>query len=311
MNKKYYIAMPNVSSGSDSAVYEQIVDVTRNVAGVTLVKYEPDAAFNRTVINLIGEEGPLMDVLVSVAEKCAELIDMNTHSGTHPRLGALDILPVFPFKNTTIEDAIGFISKLGKKMFDELQVPVFLAGENGCLPERKNHMNLRKGQYEGVKSLLKKIKDQPEHADEYALRAPDYSTDGLLSEKFGGALLYALESIPSYHNIFLNTEDLSIAKAIAKTVRSSTGGFSTVTAIGIKFEGTPGVVVSLNISDVSKTPIYIPFEFVKREARHYGVQVVGSELVGVVRLDPIIECVKRQLKLDGFDKGHIMETHLM
>lgn len=301
--------MPNISSGDDPKVYEQIVDVTRDVEGVTLVKYEPDVDFNRTVINLIGEEEALMKVLIEVTRKCEELIDMSKHVGSHPRMGALDILPVFPFKNTDLDDAIKFIETLGERIFEEIKVPVYLTGANGTASYRENHMNLRRGQYEGIVELLKELKDDPSRAEEYANRKPDYSVDGLLSDKFGGCLLYALETIPSYHNIYLGTEDLSIAKSIAKAVRSRTGGFSTVTAIGIKFEEHEGVCVSLNITDTSKTPIYRPFEFVKREAEARGIAIIGSELVGVVRLDPVVECVKRMLQLEDFESSYIMESH--
>lgn len=309
--KKYFIAMPNVSSGSDPKIYEQIVDVTRNVDGVKLVGYEPNAAFNRTVINLIGEEKALMDVLVKVAGKCVELIDMRNHIGTHPRMGALDTLSVFPYVNTDVNDAIDFVEVLGKRIFDEFKVPVYLTEFNGKTPFRKSHMNLRAGQYEGISKLLKEIKDDPSRQAEYEDRKPDYSTDGLLSEKFGGALIYAEGTIKSFHNIFLNTEDLSIAKTIAKAVRGKTGGFSTVTAIGIKFEGHPGVCVSINISDTVKTPIYRPFEFIKREAERYGVTVTGSEFVGIVRLDPLVDCVRHMLQLEGFETSNIIESHTL
>lgn len=311
MNKKYYIAMPNISNGDDPKTIEQIINVAQDVEGVFLVKYEPNISFNRTVINLIGEEEPLMNVLINIAGKCKELIDMRKHIGSHPRMGALDIVPIYPFKNTTMDEAIEYVNALGKRMFEELQVPIFFTGANTNIPERQNYVNLRRGQYEGLKALLKEIKDCPQRSDEYLLRAPDYSVDGLLSETYGGTLLNAVATCPAFHNIYLDTENLDIAKAIAKTIRSSTGGFSTVTAIGIKFDEHSGTVVSLNISDCGKTPIYRPFEVVKREAQKYGAQVVGSELVGVVRLDPIVECAKYLLQMNDFETSHIMETHLM
>lgn len=307
--KKYFIAMPNVSAGADPEVYEKIVDEARNVEGVTLVSYEPNKSFNRTVINIIGEEHALMDVIVNIAGKCKELIDMREHVGTHPRMGALDTCNIFPYVNTDVNDAIAFVEVLGKKIFDKYQVPVYLTEFNGKTEFRSSHVNLRSGQYEGIKKLLKETKDDPNRQEEYENRKPDYSVDGLLSETYGGSLVYAEKNIKAFHNIFLGTEDLSIAKKIAKKVRGKTGGFSTVTAIGIKFEGYEGVCVSINISNTELTPIYQPFRFIKEEAARYGVPVISSELIGVVRLEPMIDCVRYLLQLDSFETSNIIETH--
>lgn len=309
--KKYFAVGPNVSNGKDPEIYEKIIDVVKNAEDIKLIKVNVEGDFNRTCIRFIGEEEALMNTLVDLTSKCKELIDMGTHKGSHPRMGALDYCPIYPFKNATIEDTVTFAKKLGKRIFNELKVPVYLSGEAATTEERKTIQFIRKGQYEGLSELLKEIKDSKEREKEYILRAPDYSVDGLLDEKFGGCVLVPAEHKFAYLNIFIDTEDLEIAKKIASAVRRIGGGFSTVTAIGIKFEGTPGTVLSLNIDDCYKTPIYRPFEFVMREAERYGVRITGSELLGQISLDFVIDCFRYQFRLNNFKREDILETYLM
>ncbi len=311
MSKKYLIANPNFSEGKNLDVVEKIVSVVKDIEGVIFVKSDPEGEFNRTVVTLIGELEPLKDALVKLTAKCVEHIDMTKHKGTHPRMGAMDVIPIFPFKNTTMEDCIVFCKELGEKMFEELKIPIFYTTEAASCEERKKLPFVRKGQYEGLRDLLKEIKDCPDRLNEYEMRKPDLSVDGLLSETAGGTILAPIKEIPAFFNIFIDTEDLSIAKKIADSVRAKGGGFSTVTAIGIKFDDRPGTVVSINVMDCERTPIYRPFEFIKNEAARYGVRVTGSELVGIVRLDFLINCFEHQLQLEGFEKKHIIETYLM
>ncbi len=311
MEVKYLLANPNFSEGKDQDVVEKIVDVVRDLDGVKLVKCEPEGEFNRTVLTLVGEPEPLKEALVRLTSKCVELIDMRKHKGTHPRMGAMDVIPVYPFKNTTIDESRRFCSELGERIFEEVRIPVFFTGSNASSEKRKKLPFIRKGQFEGLRDLLKETKDNSERAEEYDTRKPDLSLDGLLDEKAGGTVIGAFEDIAAFFNVFLDTEDVSVAKKIADSIRSDRGGFSTVQAIGIKFEGRPGTVVSMNVMDCNKTPIYRPFEAVKREAERYGARVTGSELVGIVRLDFIINCFEHQLQLEGFKREHIVETHLM
>ncbi len=311
MDRKYLLANPNFSEARDMDIVEKIVGVVKNIDGVTLVKYEPEGEFNRTVITLVGEIEPLKSALVKLTAKSVELIDMQKHTGTHPRMGAMDVIPVYPFKNITIDETKIFCQELGDEIFQETRIPIFFTGATANCEKRKKLPFIRKGQFEGLRDLLKETKDCSDRADEYKLRKPDLSADGLLHETAGGTVIGAFEDIAAFFNVFLDTEDLSIAKKIANSIRSASGGFSTVQAIGIKFDGRPGTVVSMNVMDCAKTPIYRPFEMVKSEAERYGTRVTGSELVGIVRLDFIINCFEHQLQLEGFKKEHIVETHLM
>lgn len=310
MGVKYFLANPNLSEGKDQKKIDEIVSVVKDF-DVKLVKVEPEAEFNRTVVTLVGKPEPLKLAVAKLTAKSVELIDMSKHVGTHPRIGAMDVIPVYPFKNTTIEEAKEFCKELGELIFEETKIPVYFSGANASNEMRSKFPFIRKGQYEGLRQLLIDIKADPGRAEEYELRKPDLSVDGLLSDKSGGTIVGAFQDIAAFFNIFLDTEDLSIAKRIANSIRGNQGGFSTVQAIGIKFDERPGTVVSMNIMDCDKTPIYRPFEVVKKEAERYGARVTGSELVGIVRLDFIINCFQHQLQLEGFEKEHIVETHLM
>ncbi len=311
MSKQFFLANPNFSAGADPKQVDEIADVVRNRPGVTLVKVDAQAEFNRTVLTLVGEWEPLEAALVDLTAKCVAAIDMREHRGTHPRMGSIDVVPMFPFKNTNIEDCVNFAKGLGEKIFAKTGLPVYYAEGAASSEPRKKLPFIRKGQFEGLRDLLKAAKDDPARAAEYESRKPDLSADGLLSETAGGVVLEPMNEIAAFFNIFLDTEDLGVAKSIAESVRAIGGGFATVTAIGIKFEERPGTVVSMNVLDCAKTPIYRPFEFVKAEAARYGARVTGSELVGIVRLDFLINCFEHQLQLEGFKKEHIIETHLM
>ena len=307
MNEKQYIlAVPNFSEGRRTEVIESIVDAVRNVDGVKLVSYEPEYDFNRTVVTLIGEPQPLKKAVLDLAGKSYELINMGEQKGTHPRIGSQDTIPFFPFLNISLEECKALIEEIGLELFEKYEVPVYFAGENAKTEEKKSISFIRKGQYEGLKALL----EDSNHPD-YEARKPDLSKDGRLSEKWGATILSAdLEGLTAY-NVFLNTENVAVAKAIAKAVRGPSGGFSTIRAVGIKFPEREGVVVSMNMFDCGATPLYRAFNFVKQEAARYGVAVTGSEIVGPVKLDYLLNSLEYYLGLENFRQDQILETHLM
>lgn len=309
--RQYVLAVPNFSEGQDASIIEAVVDEVRKVEGVKLVSYEPEYDFNRTVVTFIGEPEPVKEALVNMASKSIELIDMTKHKGTHPRIGAQDTLPIFPFKDITIEECVHLAKEIGKELHNKTQVPIFFAGEAASNDDRKAFAYIRKGQYEGLRDLLKESKDNEEKVDEYNNRKPDLSINGLLSEKSGATICSAEVDGLTAYNIFLGTENVQIAKEIAKGLRGPSGGFTTIRAVGIKFPEREGVVVSMNLLDCSKTPMYRAFEFVKREAERYGVMVTGTELVGPIKLDYILDSFEYFFRLEGFKKEQVLETHLM
>lgn len=305
-NKKYILAVPNFSDGRNAEVIEAITNEIRNREGVKLVSVEPEHDFNRTVVTILGEPQPLKEALVAMAGKSYELIDMTKQEGTHPRIGGQDTIPLFPFKNITIEEVTELAEEIGNEIFEKYKVPVYFSAENAKTEGKKTISFIRKGQYEGLKELL----EDPNHPD-YEARRPDLSVDGKLSPTLGATIVSAdLEGLTAY-NVFLATEDVSIAKEIAKAVRGPSGGFSTIRAVGIKFPEREGVVVSMNMFDCGQTPLYRAFELVKLEAQKYGIPVTGSELVGPVKLEYLLNNLNHYLGLQGLRNEQILETHLM
>lgn len=309
--KQYVLAVPNFSNGRDHDVIEAVVNEVRKVSGVKLVSYEPEHDFNRTVVTFIGQPHPVKEALVNMAAKACELIDMREHKGTHPRIGAQDTLPIFPFKDITIEECVDLAKEIGNELHNKTKIPIYFAGEAARNEERKAFAYIRAGQYEGVRDLLKECKNNEERKQEYENRKPDLSVDGLISDTAGATICSAETDGLTAYNIFLGTENIQIAKEIAKGLRGPTGGFSTVRAVGIKFPEREGVVVSMNLLDCSKTPMHRAFEFVKREAERYGVMVTGTELVGPIKLDYILDSFEYFFRLEGFRKEQVLETHLM
>lgn len=298
MENKFIQAVPNFSEGRRTEVIEAIVDQLRNVEGVKLVGYFPDADFNRTVVELIGRPEPLKEALLNMAGKSIELIDMEVQTGNHPRIGAQDTIPIFPLKNITLEECKELAEEIGKEIYDRFQVPVYFAAENARVPERKALDFIRKGQYEG----LKEVAHTPE-------RAPDLGPAAL--HPSAGAVIVSAGQTPLVaFNVILGTDNVQVAKSIAKIVRGPSGGFTTVRAVGLKFEERNQVVVSMNMFDYVSTPLYRTFELIKIEAQRYGVQVVGTELVGVVPQEALVNSLEYFMKLENFDRNQILENNL-
>ena len=310
MSKQFILAVPNFSNGRDDKIIEAVTGELKGVEGVKLVSVEPEHDFNRTVVTIIGEPKPLKDALIKMASKSIELIDMREQEGTHPRIGAQDTIPLFPLQNITVEECAELATEIGNELHDQTGVPIFFAADNASTEDRKALAFIRKGQYEGLRDLLKEIKDDASRADEYESRKPDLSKDGLISDKSGATIVSAEAEGLTAYNIYLGTEDVSIAKAVSKTVRGPSGGFDTVRGVGIKFPEHEGVVVSVNLLDCSKTPIYRVLETVKMEAARYGVAVTGTELVGPIKLDYVLNTFEYYLGLEGFNKEQILETHI-
>lgn len=305
-SKKYILAVPNFSDGRRKEVIEAITNEVKNREGVKLVSVEPEHDFNRTVVTILGEPEPLKEALIAMAGKSYELIDMTEQKGTHPRIGGQDTIPLFPFKNISIEEVTALAEEIGNEIFEKYKVPVYFSAENAKTEGKKTISFIRKGQYEGLKALL----EDPNHPD-YEERKPDLSVDGKLSPTMGATIVSAdMEGLTAY-NVFLATEDVSIAKEIAKAVRGPSGGFSTIRAVGIKFPEREGVVVSMNMFDCGQTPLYRAFELVKLEAQKYGVPVTGSELVGPVKLEYLLNNLNHYLGLQRLRNEQILETHLM
>lgn len=295
---QYVHAVPNFSDGKRQAVIEAVVEPLRGVPGVKLIDYYPDPDFNRTVVEIVGQPDPLKEALLNMAGKAYELINMEEQRGDHPRIGAQDTIPLFPLKNITLAECVELAENIGAEIFKRFQVPVYFCGENARSDQRKNLDFIRNGQYEG----LKKVAHLPE-------RAPDIGPPAL-HPTAGATILSAAPDGLVAVNVILNTSDVKIARAIAKMVRGPSGGFSTIRAIGLAFEERNQVAVSMNMFDTNRTPIYRVFNLIESEALRYGVSVVGSQIVGTLPQEALINCAEYFLKLEDFNRNQIIENHL-
>ncbi len=296
---QYIHAVPNFSEGKRKDVIEAIIGQFKDVEGVKLIDHYPDADFNRTVIEVIGKPAPLKEALLNMAGKSYELINMEEQKGAHPRIGAQDTIPLFPLANISLEECKQLAEEIGTEVFDRYQVPVFFTGENARCEQRKSLDFIRKGQYEGLKEVA-----------HLAERAPDIGPAALHATA-GATIVSAATTGLVAVNVVLGTNDLGIAKAIAKTVRGPSGGFSTIRSIGLAFEDKNQVAVSMNMFDTNKTPIYRAFQLVKSEAQRHGVPVVYSQIVGTIPQEALINCAEYFLQIDDFNRDQIIENHMI
>lgn len=312
MNKKQYIlAVPSFSNGREQEIISAITSEAAKVPDVKLVSAVSECFFNRTVLTIIGEPQPIKSALIRMGKKAVELIDMRTHPGGAPGIGSVDNLPVYPLLNISMKECTSLAEEIGEAFFKLCKVPVFFSGNNARTPSRASFAYLCAGQFGGLQQLLAETRSDPSRQDEYNKRKPDYSVDGLLHERAGGTIVSCEPSRQTNFNIYLGTEDIVIAKAVAQAVRGPSGGFTSVRALGIKFPEHPGVAVSMNLYDCMSTPIPRVLEFCKREASRYGVNVTGSQIVGPVKLESIVASFSYMLTLENFAQSQVLETHLI
>ena len=287
--------VPNFSEGRDAAKIDLIVDAMK-VPGVYLLDREMDADHNRSVITLVGEREAIQEAAIRGVGKAAELIDLNTHHGAHPRMGAADVVPFIPIDGVTLADCVAMARAAGREIFKRYGVPVYLYEAAATRPERQNLELIRKGQFEGIRD---EIATNP-------ARLPDFG-EASLHATAGATVVGARKALVAY-NIFLNTADVEIAKKIAKAVRFSSGGLRFVKGAGFLVRGM--AQVSMNLTDFEQTPIHRVFEFVKREAARYGVMPVSSEIVGLIPKQALEQAAEWFLQVEGFDSSLILENRL-
>ena len=297
--KRLVECVPNFSEGRRPEVVDAIAAAIAAVPGVRLLGKEMDANHNRCVITFIGEPEAVEEGAFQGALKATELIDMEKHKGEHPRVGALDVLPFVPLRGVTLEDCTKIAHRVGERIASVLGVPVYFYEAAATRPERKALPDLRKGEYEGLKA---EIATNPD-------RRPD-AGPSKLHPKAGATIVGARPPLIAY-NVNLGTKDLALAKRIAKTIRERDGGLPAVRALGMDLKDRGLVQVSVNLVDYRRTPIHAVFEAVRNEAQKAGVEVVGSEIVGLVPLDAIAQAADRFLKLEKFTNDQILETRLV
>jgi glutamate formiminotransferase len=290
--------VPNFSEGRNKEVIEAIVDEIRRVKGVKLLDYAPDEDHNRTVVTLIGDPEGVKEATFNLVKKAAELIDMSVHKGGHPRMGATDVIPFIPISDITMDECVEIAKDMGKRIGEELNIPVYLYEDAATADYRKNLADVRKGQYEG---FFEKIK-LPEWK-------PDFGPDEM-NVKSGATAVSARVPLVAF-NVNLGTDNLEIANKIARTVRFAGGGLRFVKAMGVMLEERNIVQVSMNLVNYEKTSMYRAFEMIKMEAARYGVSVVGSEVIGLLPMKALIDCAEYYMQIEDFSIDQVLEKRIV
>ncbi len=295
--KKIIECVPNFSEGRNQQNIEKIVGSFRGQKGVKLLDYQTDEDHNRMVVTVVGEPQALKTAVIEAMGSAIEAIDMNTHQGQHPRMGAIDVVPFIPIKNVSMKEAISFSKEVAQEGAKKFELPVFLYERSASRPERENLANIRKGQFEGMADKIK----QPEWK-------PDFGPV-MLHPTAGTTAIGARMPLVAY-NVNLDSDNIDIANDIARKVRHISGGLKYCKGIGIELKDRGVVQVSMNLTDYTQTALYRAFELIKVEARRYGVNVIGSEIVGLVPMEALMDTAAFYLGLEGFSMEQVLEARI-
>jgi len=283
----------NFSEGADSALIDDIVAAIRTAKVIDL---HSDPDHNRSVVTFIGEPGGVGQGAFDLTERAMQLLDVREHQGVHPFIGVVDVIPFVPLVDCTMNEAVDLSWELGKKLWDHLKLPVYFYGEAAKIPERKNLSYVRKGGY----AILKKEIDQPH-------RKPDVGQG--LHVTAGAAAVGARNYLIAF-NVNLNSPDRDIAKSIAKNIREKDGGLPGVRALGVELPSRGITQVTINITDHQETSLKMVFDQVKKWAKEYQVEIIDSEIVGLIPASAAFEGMKEYLKLQIFNETKIIDEYL-
>ena len=289
--------VPNISEGRRLDVIRDLAETLRAVAGLRVLDVQSDATHNRSVFTLAGTAAGLTAGIPKLFEGAIAAIDLRTHKGEHPRLGAVDVVPFIPIDGVTMPECVALARTIAAGVATRFGLPVYLYEDASSDPARKNLEDIRRGEFEGLAAKMA----QPAWAPDFGPAAPHASA--------GASVIGARMPLIAY-NINLATNRLDVAKKIATAIRMSSGGLRFVKAMGIPLEDRGIVQVSMNLTNYEKTPMYRVFDLVKREAERYGVQVLESEIVGLVPSAALTQTAEYFLRLDGFSSGQILEKKL-
>lgn len=292
-------SVPNFSEGRRPDVIERIVAAARAVEEARVLDLHSDADHNRSVLTLVGPPEAVAEAAFRAAEAATELIDLRLHEGQHPRVGATDVVPFVPISGTTMAEAIDIARAFGQRVVDELGIPVYFYEQAATREDRSNLERVRR---KGFEELRDQIGLDVE-------RAPDLGP--LAVHPSAGAMVVGARGPLIAYNVDLATTDLQIARAIARTVRHSSGGLRYVKALGLDIPARGCVQVSMNLTDFSHTAVHTAFNLVKSEAESYGVAIAGSEVVGLVPLDALLDVACHSLRMHEFDRRQVLEVRLL
>ncbi|MEM4479984.1 MAG: glutamate formimidoyltransferase [Candidatus Bathyarchaeia archaeon] len=285
--------VPNFST-SDPAVVEQILNELKTTKNAFLLDYTFDSYYNRLVVSFIGNKQSVLDAMLKMASKAIQLIDMRTHKGQHPRIGAVDVVPFIPIKNATMEDCIRLARRFGKTLAERHGVPVYLYGEAAIKPERRDLDWIREGEFEKLAEMIVKPGRKPDFGP-----AKPHPT--------AGATITGARKVMAGFNVNLGTPDLKIAKKIARALHSKKGGLSNVKAMAAYIPEKNITQIGMSITDFEATPLYRVFELLKIEASRFNVPIIGSEFCGLAPLKAIVDVASYYLKIDNLTVDRVLE----
>ena len=289
--------VPNISEGRRPDVVEAVASAVRATPGLRILDVQSDKDHNRSVLTLVGDAESLRAGVVQMFEAALARIDLRSHRGEHPRLGAVDVVPFVPIENATMKDCVALAREVGALVAERFGVPIFLYEDAASAPHRHNLEDVRRGQFEGLAEKM----TRPEWAPDFGPSLPHVSA--------GATAVGARMPLIAY-NINLGTPDVEIAKKIAKAIRHSSGGYRFVKAMGVLLEERGVAQVSINMTDYKRTPLFRVFETVREEAARYGVSVIGSEIIGLVPSEALLDCADHYLRLEGFGRLQVLENRL-
>ena len=289
--------VPNISEGRDIERVTRFAEVLGRVDGLRVLDVQSDSSHHRSVLTLAGAPEAVKAGVLKLYEEALAAIDLRTHRGEHPRLGAVDVCPFIPIDGVTMAECVDLAREVAADVAQRFNLPVFLYEEAASRPARRNLEDIRRGEFEGLATKMQ----QPEWAPDYGPATPHPSA--------GATVIGARMPLIAY-NINLATDRLDVARTIAAGIRMSSGGFRFVKAMGIELKDRGIVQVSMNLTNYEKTPIFRVFEVVKREAARYGVQVLESEIVGLVPAAALLQAAEFYLQIEGFSVNQVLENKL-
>jgi glutamate formiminotransferase len=296
--KQIVECIPNFSEGRDRAKIEEIASKVRAVEGIRVLDLSSDADHNRSVLTFVGAREAVGDAVMALLEAAIPRIDLTRHQGGHPRIGAVDVIPFVPVRNATTADCVELARSVGRQVAEEFGVPVYLYEDAATSDGRRNLSNIRKGQFEGLADKM----TSPEWK-------PDFGPDR--PHPTAGACVIGARMPLIAYNINLATPDLSVADRIARAIRHIGGGFRYCKAMGVELKDRGIVQVSINMTNYQKTPLHRVFECVRSEAARYGVNVVGSEIVGLTPAEALFAAAEFYLRIEKFSSDLVLENRLM
>jgi len=289
--------IPNVSEGRRAEIVDAIAAAIRAVPGVRLLDYSSDASHNRSVFTLAGDPAGVTAAVLAMYERALPAIDLRQHTGEHPRLGAIDVVPFVPIEGITMEGCVALARDVGRQVAERFGLPVYLYEEAASDPSRRNLEDIRRGEFEGLATKMTAAGWAPD----FGPAAPHASA--------GASVIGARMPLIAY-NINLATDRLDVAKKIAAAIRHSSGGFRFVKAAGFELKDRGIVQVSMNLTNYEKTPMFRVFETVRREAERYGVQILESEIVGLIPAAALNAAAEYYLQIAGFKADQVLENKL-